>query len=124
MSRGSVVPPRERLRRCPRCVSQVEYIPYIPTVLDRAVLAVAGVAEAGDDVAGVVEAFVDAGGDEADGEAGLGEVLDPFRRGEGADGGDVGGAAGGEEADRVLHGAAGGEHGVEHEDGAVGEVVR
>src|SRR5690606_38366236 len=99
-----------------------------PGLLDDAVEAVARVAEAGDDVAALVEPLVDRGGDDRDrdvdaAERGL-EVGDALRGRQQADRGDVVGAAVGEEADGGGQGAAGGEHRVEHVALPPGQVTR
>ncbi len=86
----------------------------------RAEAAVAGVAEAGDDVAFVVEVGVDAGG--VDGDVGVFGVdgEDAFGGGDEADEFQAGDAALFEEVDGGDGGASGGEHGVEDQQEGVG----
>ena len=57
---------------------------------DRAELPVAGVAEARDDVPGIVEPLVDGGGDHPDRQPRRGQRDQALRRGQRADRGDVG----------------------------------
>src|SRR6476619_19096 len=94
---------------------------------DDAVQAVAGVTEAGDDVAVVVQPLVHRPGHHGDrhvqvGDGGL-EPLDALGRGQQADGGDVVGAEVDQVADSHGEGAAGRQHRVQQVDLAPGQVV-
>ena len=88
--------------------------------------AVAGVAEAGHDVAELVEPLVQRRRHHGDRHVEPGEVRlqprDALRRREQADRGDVGGAALEQQLDRRRQAAAGGEHRVEHVALAAGQV--
>ena len=95
--------------------------------VDDAVEAVAGVAEAGNDVADVVEPLVHPGDHQRAGHVQVveqrGDPLDPLGRGEQADAGDVVGAPLDEEPYGRGQGAAGREHRVQDVALAAGEVV-
>ena len=83
--------------------------------LEGAEEAVAAIAEAGEDIAAFVEAFVEHGDDDFDVGVGRRKGLDAFGGGEDGDDGEVADALALEEIDGVGEGAAGGEHGVEEE---------
>src|SRR5207248_6611785 len=76
---------------------------------------VAGVAEAGDDVAALVQLAVDGGGDDPHVRVFALQVLDPFGRGDQADERDRAGARALDCGNRGRAGAAGGKHRVEHD---------
>ena len=78
-------------------------------------LAVAGVAQAGDDVAPFVQVRID--GTEKRGHIGVGrpESLHPFRGGDHADENDPGYTGRFQDADGFVRAAAGGQHRIEHE---------
>lgn len=92
-----------------------------PEALDLTEQAVAGVAEPGHDESPFVQPLVQRGGDHPQrdpdrGREGGFQPGDPLRGGQQADGGDRGGAALKQHPHHGLQGAAGGEHGIEHED--------
>jgi hypothetical protein len=87
-------------------------------------LAVAGVAEPGDDEGPVVEPVVDRGGDQPDRQAGRVEPRDPLRRGEDADDGDVGAPALGDQPYAVFERPTGSQHRVQDHDRDAGQVGR
>src|SRR4051794_21860363 len=94
---------------------------------DNTVETVTGVAEARDDVAHVVQAVVEGGGDDGDGSIGAEgrlESLDAFGRCEQTDGGHVAGAAVEDELDGCGQGAAGRQHRVEQIDLPAVQLVR